>query len=75
MPRQFLFLVLFSLMFSLGSSAQINPLVPVDLVVDHSVMVDYFGTNDAFILRDQDTRHIHVHILPSPFPLREVNTF
>ena len=31
-----------------GNPAQINPLVPVDLVVDHSVMVDYFGTNDAF---------------------------
>ena len=26
---------------------QINPLVPVDLVVDHSVQVDVFGTNDA----------------------------
>ena len=28
--------------------AQINPIVPVDLVVDHSVQVDYFGTNLAF---------------------------
>src|ERR1700760_4498874 len=27
---------------------QIEPLVPVDLVVDHSVQVDYFGTGDAF---------------------------
>src|SRR5690606_29957880 len=27
---------------------KINPLVPVDLVIDHSVMVDYFGTPDAF---------------------------
>ena len=27
---------------------QINPQVPVDLVIDHSVMVDYFGTPDAF---------------------------
>ncbi len=25
----------------------IEPLVPVDLVVDHSVQVDYFGTSDA----------------------------
>ncbi len=25
----------------------IEPLVPVDLVVDHSVMIDYFGTTDA----------------------------
>ncbi len=27
---------------------KINPLVPVDLVIDHSVMVDFFGTSDAF---------------------------
>ena len=26
---------------------RIEPLVPVDLVVDHSVMVDYFGSNEA----------------------------
>lgn len=26
----------------------IEPLVPVDLVVDHSVQVDFFGRNDAF---------------------------
>ena len=25
-----------------------NPLIPVDLVIDHSVQVDQFGTNDAF---------------------------
>lgn len=32
----------------LGASADaINPQVPVDLVIDHSVMVDYFGTEDA----------------------------
>ncbi|MCH7401983.1 aconitate hydratase AcnA [Belliella kenyensis] len=27
---------------------KINPLIPVDLVIDHSVQVDYFGTNYAF---------------------------
>ena len=27
---------------------KINPLTPVDLVIDHSVMVDYFGTQNAF---------------------------
>ncbi|WP_416356395.1 aconitate hydratase AcnA [Aureimonas phyllosphaerae] len=27
---------------------KINPLVPVDLVIDHSVMVDYFGQPDSF---------------------------
>src|SRR4029079_10736420 len=26
----------------------INPLAPVDLVIDHSVMVDYFGHKDSF---------------------------
>lgn len=30
-----------------GDPEKINPLVPVDLVIDHSVMVDYFGTNEA----------------------------
>lgn len=30
-----------------GDPKQINPLVPVDLVIDHSVMVDAFGTSDA----------------------------
>ena len=29
---------------------KIEPLVPVDLVVDHSVMVDYYGTKDALDL-------------------------
>ncbi len=31
-----------------GDPGKINPLVPVDLVIDHSVMVDNFGTADAF---------------------------
>ncbi|HET7154179.1 MAG TPA: aconitate hydratase AcnA, partial [Hyphomicrobiaceae bacterium] len=31
-----------------GDPAKINPLVPVDLVIDHSVQVDYFGSADAF---------------------------
>lgn len=26
----------------------INPLSPVDLVIDHSVMVDYYGTSDSY---------------------------
>jgi len=30
-----------------GDVSKINPLVPVDLVIDHSVMVDSFGTNSA----------------------------
>jgi aconitate hydratase len=31
-----------------GDAAQINPLVPAELVIDHSVQVDAFGTHDAF---------------------------
>ncbi|CAA9519156.1 MAG: Aconitate hydratase [uncultured Sphingomonas sp.] len=31
-----------------GDPQKINPLVPVDLVIDHSVMVDEFGTVRAF---------------------------
>src|SRR5690606_24602236 len=30
-----------------GDPKRINPLSPADLVIDHSVMVDYFGTKDA----------------------------
>ena len=36
-------------MTSLGADPEkINPLNPVDLVIDHSVMVDHFGTSKAF---------------------------
>ena len=31
-----------------GDAAKINPLVPVDLVIDHSVQVDAFGNERAF---------------------------
>ena len=31
-----------------GNPKKINPLAPVDLVIDHSVMVDFFGTAGAF---------------------------
>ncbi|MFC3060319.1 aconitate hydratase AcnA [Paenirhodobacter populi] len=31
-----------------GDARKINPLVPVDLVIDHSVMIDEFGTPRAF---------------------------
>ncbi|MDF3055089.1 MAG: aconitate hydratase [Gammaproteobacteria bacterium] len=37
-----------------GDPEKINPLTPVDLVIDHSVQVDEFGTNVAF--------HDNVHI-------------
>ena len=31
-----------------GDAARINPLQPVELVIDHSVQVDYYGRPDAF---------------------------
>ena len=31
-----------------GDPKAINPLQPVELVIDHSVQIDYFGNNDAF---------------------------
>ncbi|MEV0821168.1 aconitate hydratase AcnA [Nonomuraea rubra] len=31
-----------------GDAARINPLAPAEMVIDHSVIVDYFGHPDAF---------------------------
>jgi aconitate hydratase len=33
-----------------GDPSRINPLVPVDLVIDHSVQVDQYGTDAAFLI-------------------------
>src|SRR5687767_6820542 len=33
-----------------GNPVRVNPLQPVELVIDHSVQVDYFGRPDAFAL-------------------------
>src|SRR5437763_11404013 len=33
-----------------GDPSRVNPLQPVELVIDHSVQVDYFGRPDAFQL-------------------------
>src|SRR5688572_9025096 len=33
-----------------GNPDRVNPLQPVELVIDHSVQVDYFGRSDAFQL-------------------------
>ena len=33
-----------------GDPGHVNPLVPADLVIDHSVQVDRFGTADSFAL-------------------------
>ncbi|MBP2368590.1 aconitate hydratase [Pseudonocardia parietis] len=31
-----------------GEPSKVNPLAPAELVIDHSVMIDFFGTADAF---------------------------
>jgi aconitate hydratase len=36
-----------------GDPSKINPLVPVDLVIDHSVQVDFFASEDA-LMRNAD---------------------
>ena len=33
-----------------GDPSRINPLVPADLVIDHSVQVDQFGSDAAFLI-------------------------
>ncbi|MEM3052673.1 MAG: aconitase family protein, partial [Candidatus Caldarchaeum sp.] len=33
-----------------GDPSKVNPSIPVDLVVDHSIQVDYFGVPEAFAL-------------------------
>ncbi|MDZ7780095.1 MAG: aconitate hydratase [Gemmatimonadota bacterium] len=43
-----------------GDPARINPVVPADLVIDHSVQVDYFGTAEAFgqnVTREYERNH------------------
>ena len=39
-----------------GDPKKINPLCPVDLIIDHSVQVDYFGTPNAF------SENVHVEM-------------
>ncbi len=36
-----------------GNPAEINPLIPVDLVIDHSIQVDYSGKSDAMSLNEK----------------------
>ncbi len=36
-----------------GDPSKINPLIPVDLVIDHSIQVDYYGTKDAIKLNEK----------------------
>ncbi len=49
-----------------GDPARIDPLVPVDLVVDHSVQVDAFGSADAYarnIEREYERNHERYSLL------------
>jgi aconitate hydratase len=36
-----------------GDVTKVNPLIPVDLTIDHSVTVDHFGTPDALRLNEE----------------------
>lgn len=36
-----------------GNPHHINPVVPVDLVIDHSIQVDYYGTKNSINLNEQ----------------------
>ncbi len=36
-----------------GDPARINPLLPTDLVIDHSIQVDKFGSKQAFALNEE----------------------
>ncbi len=36
-----------------GDPTKINPVIPVDLVIDHSIQVDYYGTKDAIKLNEK----------------------
>ena len=51
-----------------GDPDKINPLVPVDLVIDHSVMVDHFGTGESFA-QNVDAR---IRTEPGALPVPEV---
>ena len=33
-----------------GDPEKVNPLIPVDLVIDHSVQVDYYGIREALAM-------------------------
>jgi len=36
-----------------GNPTEINPVIPADLVIDHSIQVDFYGTEDALKLNEQ----------------------
>ena len=44
-----------------GDAAKINPLLPAELVIDHSVQVDKFGSDMAFAFNAEITLHVTMH--------------
>ena len=36
-----------------GDSSKINPVIPADLVIDHSIQVDFYGTENALKLNEE----------------------
>ena len=51
-----------------GNPAIIEPLVPVDLVVDHSVQVDFYGSANALQLNLDMAEGQVPHLLPYLLP-------
>ena len=49
-----------------GNPSDINPLVPVDLVIDHSVQVEFFGSKEAYarnVAREYEKNHERYQLL------------
>ena len=49
-----------------GDPAKINPLAPAEMVIDHSVIADVFGTADAFVTQRRDRVRPQPGALPVP---------
>ena len=49
-----------------GDPAKINPLAPAEMVIDHSVIADVFGTADAFVPQRRDRVRPQPRALPVP---------
>ena len=49
-----------------GDPKKINPLIPVDLVIDHSVQVDFFGTSTSLGQNARFTRNLSDCVTAAP---------
>lgn len=50
-------------MVELGKNPElINPEIPVDLVIDHSVQVDFQGNEEAFLLNSKKNLNVIVNV-------------